>query len=156
VHIRFHALIYTVGHHTRSYTRMKPGRPQRSLRICSIREPDTSATSLFGTKTLRHQLQAESPVELCLVGIVLDLMPKCLSRTTFLAQKCLETVLKCRMRVRSVLVPKCLVAEVSGSLQDSSWMKNADMVRGVATGGIWGIYTPKSVQVMFLWGKNDA
>jgi len=31
------------------------------------------------------------------------------SRTTFLVQKCLETVLKCLMRVRSVLVPKCLV-----------------------------------------------
>ena len=37
------------------------------------------------------------------------------SRATFLVQKCLETVLKCRMRVRSVLVPKCLVAEVSGN-----------------------------------------
>ena len=30
--------------------------------------------------------------------------------------------------------------------------------RGIAKGsGIWGIYTPKkSVQVNFLWGKNDA
>ena len=37
------------------------------------------------------------------------------SGTTFLVQKCLETVLKCLMRVRSVLVPKCLVAEVSGN-----------------------------------------
>ena len=27
-------------------------------------------------------------------------------------------------------------------------------VRGVAT-GVYGIYTPKSVQVNFLWGKND-
>ena len=35
------------------------------------------------------------------------------SRSTFVAQKCLETVLKCLMRARSVLVPKCLVAEVS-------------------------------------------
>ena len=31
------------------------------------------------------------------------------SPTTFLAQKCLETVLKCLMRVRSVLWPKCPV-----------------------------------------------
>jgi len=37
------------------------------------------------------------------------------SRTTFLVQKCLETVLKCLVSVRSVLVPKCLVAEVSGN-----------------------------------------
>jgi len=29
--------------------------------------------------------------------------------------------------------------------------------RGVATGGIWGIYTlPKSGQVNFLWGNNDV
>jgi len=37
------------------------------------------------------------------------------SRSTFLVQKCLETVLKCLMRVRSVSVPKRLVAEVSGN-----------------------------------------
>ena len=29
--------------------------------------------------------------------------------------------------------------------------------RGVATGGVWGIYTlPKSGQVNFLWGNNDV
>jgi len=28
--------------------------------------------------------------------------------------------------------------------------------RGVATGGIWVYIPPKSVQVDFLWGKNDV
>jgi len=27
--------------------------------------------------------------------------------------------------------------------------------RGVSTGGIWGIYTPKIIQVNFLLGRND-
>jgi len=29
-------------------------------------------------------------------------------------------------------------------------------VRGVAKGGYMGIYTPKSVRIDFLWGKNDV
>ena len=37
------------------------------------------------------------------------------SRTTFLVQNCLETVQKYLVWVRSVLVPKFLVAEVSGN-----------------------------------------
>ena len=47
-------------------------------------------------------------MELCLVGIVLN--PKCPDFLD-LVPKCL----KCFMRVRSVLVPKRLVAEVSGN-----------------------------------------
>ena len=51
------------------------------------------------------------------------------SRTAFLVQKCFETVLKCLMRVRSVLVPKCLVAEVSGNpTQHTLWqLQNCSM-----------------------------
>jgi len=30
------------------------------------------------------------------------------------------------------------------------------ITRGVATGVYIGIYTPKSTQVNFLWGKNDV
>ena len=35
---------------------------------------------------------------------------------------------------------------------------NSKNSRGVATGGIWGIHTipPKSVQVNFLWDRNDV
>jgi len=55
--------------------------------------------------------------------LFVDLMPKCLV-PRFLAKKCLETVLKCLMRVRSVLVPKFLVAEVSGNRHSNENMKN--------------------------------
>ena len=80
----------------------------------------------FGHKTFRHQ-DTSAPTLSRITGgsvscrnctwrkvsrLFVDLM----SRTTFfLVQKCLEAVLKCLMRVQSVLVPKCLVAKVSGN-----------------------------------------
>ena len=85
----------------------------------------------FGHKTFRHQDTSAPTLSRITGGAALCLIAKLLSwvqsiptfrrsdaevsRTTILAQKCLETVLQCLMRVRSVLVPKCLVAEVSGN-----------------------------------------
>jgi len=92
------------------------------------REPDTSATRHFGTETLRHhkigaEVYDESPVELRLIGIVLWVEVSRLfldhgtrvevSRTTFLVSKCLEIGAEVS---QSVLMPKCLVAEVSSNI----------------------------------------
>jgi len=69
-------------------------------------EPDTSATRHFGTNFKPNHRWSCVLSELSWVQSVhrlfVDLMPKCLV-PRFLAQKCLETVLKCLMRVRIVL-----------------------------------------------------
>ena len=83
---------------------------------------DTSATGHFGTKTLRHQLKPNHRWSCVLSELSwVQSVPTFrmsndveVSRTTFLMQKCLETVLKCRCRsemswCQSVLWPKCPV-----------------------------------------------
>ena len=72
----------------------------------TFRHQDTSAPTLSritgGAVTCRNC--AGSKVS----RLFLDLMPRSVSYHV-LVQKCLETVLKCLMRVRSVLWPKCPV-----------------------------------------------
>jgi len=81
-------------------------------------EPDTSATRRFGTKTLRHQLLAESPVELCLVGIVPG--PKCPNFSSIWCRSVSYHVFGAEVfwdgAEVSYVGPKCLVAEASGKI----------------------------------------
>jgi len=79
--------------------------------------PDASAPGHFGTIFKPNHRWSCVLSELSWVQSVPTLRRSDaeVSRSTFLMQKCLEAVLKCLMRVRSVLVPKCHVAEVSGN-----------------------------------------
>jgi len=75
--------------------------------LLNLWEPDTSATRHFGTNFKPNHRWSCVLSELSLVQSVPAFRRSDaeVSRTTFLVQKCLETVLKCLMRVRSVLVP---------------------------------------------------
>jgi len=91
----------------------------------TLRPQDISAPRHFGTNFKPNHRWICVLSELSLVQSVPTFCRSDaeVSRTTFLAQKCLETVLKCLMRVRSVLVPKCLVAEVSGNRFSTDWSR---------------------------------
>jgi len=84
----------------------------------NTRQPDTSATRHFGTNFKPNHRWICVLSELSLVQSVPTFRRSDaeVSRTAFLVQKCLETVLKCLMRVRSVLWPKC---PVTGHTQES-------------------------------------
>ena len=94
----------------------------RNCLLLREREPDTSATRHFGTNFKPHHRWICVLLKLSLVQSVPTFRRSDaeVSRTTFLVQKCPETVQKCLMRVRSVLVPKFLVAEVSGNREDNT------------------------------------
>ena len=86
----------------------------------SLGEPDTSAcTRHFGTTKLvpkfktNHRWSCVSPELVEVSRLFLDHGTRVeVSRTTFLVSKCLETGAEVS---QSVLMPKCLVPEVSGN-----------------------------------------
>jgi len=83
----------------------------------TLRPRDISAPGHFGTNFKPNHRWICVLSELSLVQSVPTYRRSDaeVSRATFFVQKCLETVQKCLVRVRSVLVPKCFVAEVSVS-----------------------------------------
>jgi len=100
--------------HQNTHTTISPAATEYWNHKKLRREPDTSATRHFSTKTLRHQDTSAPTLSRITGGAVscrncpgskvsrlfVDQMPKCLE-PRFLAQKCFEMVLKYTLRIQS-------------------------------------------------------